>query len=80
MLLSPISRPGQPVNRLEYFTVLEDITLLDDADLAFHQNEFERLSRELEELMQTSQLPEAPTARNAINDLLVRIRLAQYTL
>ncbi len=50
---------------------------LDEADLAFHQQEFERLTRKLEEMAQASSLPDAPTSRDAINDLLVRIRLAQ---
>lgn len=50
---------------------------LDDEDMAFHQQELERLTRVLEDAMLSSQLPEAPTTRNAVNDLLVRIRLAQ---
>jgi predicted nucleotidyltransferase len=48
---------------------------LDDKDVAFHQREYERLVAELEAAYQTSALPEGPTARPALNDLLVRLRM-----
>jgi len=48
---------------------------LDDSDLEFHQREYERLRAELEASHQASRLPEAPTTRDALNDLLVRLRL-----
>ena len=48
---------------------------LDDADLAFHQGEFERLTRMLEEARDASSLPKMPEGRDALNDLLVRLRL-----
>ena len=48
---------------------------LADADLAFHQREYERLTAELEQAFQQSQLPESPSAQAALNDLLVRLRL-----
>lgn len=48
---------------------------LDAADLDFHAGEFERLVRQLEEAHEQSHLPEVPTARPALNDLLVRLRL-----
>ncbi|MES2598026.1 MAG: nucleotidyltransferase domain-containing protein [Verrucomicrobiota bacterium] len=50
---------------------------LDDADLAFHQSEFERLRSELEAAQAASTLREVPSeaTRAAINDLLVRVRL-----
>ncbi len=48
---------------------------LDDADVAFHKREYERLVAELEAAYQTSALPEGPTTRLALNDLLVRLRL-----
>ena len=53
-------------------------TTLDDADLAFHQREYERLRGELQSAHDSSQLPELPAdqARHALNDLLVRTRLA----
>jgi uncharacterized protein len=48
---------------------------LSAVDIAFHQREFERLLGELERARDTSVLPEAPTGKAALNDLLVRIRL-----
>ncbi len=48
---------------------------LDDADVTFHRREYERLVAELEVAHQSSSLPEAPSARPALNDLLIRMRL-----
>jgi predicted nucleotidyltransferase len=48
---------------------------LDDEDLAFHGQEFQRLRSTLESAYQASALPEHPSARPALNDLLVRLRL-----
>jgi hypothetical protein len=52
-------------------------TALEDADVAFHQREYERLRGELQAAHDASQLPEAPNneTRKALNDLLVRMRL-----
>jgi predicted nucleotidyltransferase len=50
-------------------------SVLDDSDVEFHQREYERLRGELEASYQDSTLPEGPTARDALNDLLVRLRL-----
>jgi hypothetical protein len=52
---------------------------LEDADIAFHQTEYERLRGELQAAHDASQLPELPNdeTRMALNDLLVRIRLAR---
>ncbi|MHC5544566.1 nucleotidyltransferase domain-containing protein, partial [Singulisphaera rosea] len=44
-------------------------------DLAFHRGEFERLRAELEAAYQASTLPESPSGRPALNDLLIRLRL-----
>lgn len=49
---------------------------LPDADMAFHQGEYERLVRELEAAHAASTLPEVPSAREALDDLLVRVRMA----
>jgi predicted nucleotidyltransferase len=49
---------------------------LDSADVAFHECEYERLVAELKTAHEQSRLPEAPSAATALNDLLVRIRLA----
>jgi predicted nucleotidyltransferase len=48
---------------------------LADADVPFHRREYDRLRAELEEAYQSSRLPERPTARPGLNDLLVRLRL-----
>lgn len=50
-------------------------TPLGPADLAFHETEYLRLLEALEAAGRTSPLPEAPTARGALNDLLIRLRL-----
>lgn len=42
--------------------------------MSFHEAEFYRLVRELESARDTSSLPDAPSARDALNDLLVRLR------
>lgn len=48
---------------------------LDSADLEFHESEYVRLVRELESAYDASRLPELPSAREALNDLLVRLRV-----
>ena len=49
---------------------------LEDADIAFHEAEYQRLRAELQAAHDASQLPELPSdeTRAALNDLLVRIR------
>ena len=51
-------------------------TTLDDADVEFHQREYERLRGELQAAHDASRLPEiAPEqTRAALNDLLIRVR------
>ena len=44
-------------------------------DLEFHQREYDRLREKLTLSSQHSDLPDAPTAKPALNDLLLRIRL-----
>jgi predicted nucleotidyltransferase len=48
---------------------------LEQADLGFHQREYERLRAELEQAYQESKLPEAASGAAALHDLLVRLRL-----
>ena len=50
---------------------------LEDADLAFHESEYQRLRVELQTAHDACQLPELPSdeSRAALNDLLVRVRL-----
>lgn len=45
------------------------------ADFEFHTREYERLTQELESAYEQSNLPEMPSGRSALNDLLVRLRL-----
>lgn len=49
--------------------------VLDSADLAHYQREYERLVIELESAHQASHLPETATAKPALHDLLLRVRL-----
>ncbi|MCA8992938.1 MAG: nucleotidyltransferase domain-containing protein [Planctomycetaceae bacterium] len=48
---------------------------LSDVDLTLHQSEFERLVGMLEAANQTSHLPEVPSGKAELNDLLIRVRL-----
>jgi hypothetical protein len=50
---------------------------LPDTDIAFHESEYQRLRGLLQAAHDMSELPEAPASgtRNALNELLVRIRL-----
>ncbi|MCA9087247.1 MAG: nucleotidyltransferase domain-containing protein [Planctomycetaceae bacterium] len=52
---------------------------LDQADLEFHEREFQRLQAELEQAFEDSTLPESPSGAAALNDLLVRIRLDNHS-
>ncbi len=49
---------------------------LSDADIQFHQPEYLRLVETLETASQQSHLQEEPNVREALNDLLLRLRLA----
>ena len=48
---------------------------LENADVAFHAGEYERLRGELDGAFRSSPLPEAPSAEAALEDLLIRVRL-----
>ncbi len=48
---------------------------LEDADLSFHKEEYNRLRRELEDAYQASRLPENHSCKSALNDLLLRLRI-----
>jgi len=48
---------------------------LTDGDVAFHRGEYDRLRAELEAAHAASRLPELPSSRPALNDLLIRLRL-----
>lgn len=51
-------------------------SILDGADLSFHAAEYARLRAQLEESHRSSGLPEASSSLAALNDLLVRLRMA----
>ena len=53
----------------------EEKGTLPEADLAFYAQEYERLVRELGQTAESSRLPERPTSKPALNDLLIRLRL-----
>lgn len=50
-------------------------SLLPETDIGFHEVEYERLVAELESASEKSHLPEVPSGKDALNDLLVRLRL-----
>jgi uncharacterized protein len=50
-------------------------SILEDADMAFHDKEYVRLRAELEKASEDSKLPDRPSSKAALNDLLVRVRL-----
>ncbi len=49
--------------------------MLNTPELAFHEAEYERLTKELESAHEQSNLAKIPSARPALNDLLVRLPL-----
>ncbi len=51
--------------------------VLPTADLEFYGREYQRLVVELEQAMNNSNLPEKPTAKDDLNDLLIRLRLKE---
>lgn len=52
-------------------------SVLPSNDFAFHREEYERLRSVLEDEHDASALPEGPSCRAALNDLLVRVRLGE---
>ena len=48
---------------------------LPDADLEFYRDEYERLRVKLQTAFEKSNLPEIPSGKDALNDLLIRLRL-----
>ncbi len=51
-------------------------SVLEEANLAFHRSEYDRLYHELEQASKESWLPEAPSCQDSLNELLVRVRLS----
>jgi predicted nucleotidyltransferase len=48
---------------------------IEEGDLGFYRGEYERLYEELEQASQSSELPATPSAKEALNDMLIRLRL-----
>jgi predicted nucleotidyltransferase len=48
---------------------------VNETDFAFHEKEYERLLRELEQAGTDSKLPELPCGQSKLNELLIRVRL-----
>lgn len=50
---------------------------LDDADVAFHESQYQKLRGELQTAFEASSLPELPSenTQHALNDLLIKLRL-----
>ena len=72
------ARPRTVVDRgekLEAETSGTEKQELEDDNLDFHQSEYERFERLLEDERDRSELPDKPSARTALNDLPVRLRL-----
>ncbi len=68
--------------RLPYIAELVDRKIygaeksrLDSPEFEFHRTEYERLVKELETQAEVSTLPEEAGCREALNDLLIRVRL-----
>lgn len=51
-------------------------SVLDATDTTFYESEYKRLEMELKNASDNSSLPEMPTSRDALNDLLVRVRIS----
>lgn len=49
---------------------------LETSEVGFYEQEYERLVTELESAMEKSTLPEQPSGKDALNDLLVRLRVS----
>ncbi len=52
-----------------------ETSTLEETDIEFYQQEYLRLKSDLERACQSSLLPEIPTGKTAMNDLLVRLRM-----
>jgi uncharacterized protein len=50
---------------------------LNDSDFAFHEGEYLRLTRRLEEAQTTTHLPENTNSKEILHDFLVRLRMAE---
>ncbi|MGF1486139.1 MAG: DNA polymerase beta superfamily protein [Prochloraceae cyanobacterium] len=53
----------------------QEKTTIENTEINFYQQEYERLTIELETAFENSRLPEEETAKPALNDLLIRLRM-----
>ena len=53
-------------------------TILEAADLDFYRAEYERLVLKLEDAMEKTSLPDNASAKDNLNDLLIRLRLNAF--
>ncbi len=60
---------------IERKTTTEERASLAEADLSFHATQYARLRDDLERAGEVSSLPQAPTAIDALSDLLIRLRV-----
>lgn len=49
-------------------------SVIADPDMEFYEKEYLRLTADLQSAFESSQLPETPSSRPALNDLLIRLR------
>jgi predicted nucleotidyltransferase len=73
--LNEEARLAQVVDLIARKLAGPEASVLDDGEIEFHRREYDRLQGALEEAHSVSTLAETPTARPALNDLLVRLRL-----
>lgn len=55
-------------------------SVLPDTDLEMHRREYERLRTELEKAFEVSQLPDEPSAKKPLSDLLIKLRRKTYEI
>jgi predicted nucleotidyltransferase len=54
--------------------------VLDEGDISFYRSAYQSLRAMLEEAYQASNLPESPSCKEGLNDLLVRLRLQSQSI
>ncbi len=73
--LNEEARLAQVVDLIARKLAGPESSVLNDGEIEFHRREYDRLQGVLEEAHSVSSLPETPTAKSALNDLLIRLRL-----
>ena len=75
--LNEIFQLSYIANLVELKTTGPEKGQLEETDREFHAREYERLRSDLQEAFERSRLPETPKGAEALNDLLVRVRLSR---